>query len=165
MKKIRLFSTKATKGIEGEEEMVVEANGELKFKADQLIDEAYDKGYQAAIDNKSLLTEREAVKQAETKYERGYQYGYQGGFENGKLKGMEIAWDAARKIAADTEFSPNVLYEIFGWRSVVDVFMDNSARDAINKIREYEEKQETEQATKRFKEKLNSGYYGEKYSI
>ena len=93
--------------------MVVQKNGELKIKAEQIIDEAYNRG----------------KNDAKRKIERAYQ------------RGLDDAWEAARKSVywwKDNEEGVKVFKELFdSW--AVDNLFKFSASEAIAKIREYEQ--------------------------
>ena len=99
--------------------MVVQKNGELKIKAEHIIDEAYNRGKNDAKREISLSGE----------YERAYQ------------RGLDDAWEAAKKIVltvADGGLPNETAYVIFGmW--FYQVFRDLSVTEAIEKIRKYEQ--------------------------
>lgn len=83
-------------------------------------------------------------------YEEGYKEGMQLSIDDAKLKeeykhGLSDAWEAARKI---WEYGTTTLREIFGEGIMrMDYFMKFTASEAIEKIRQYEQKKE-EQITK-----------------
>ena len=94
---------------------------------------------------------REAMTNVRNAYDRGYKQGY----KDGKTdiaptyyeKGLNDAWEAARRIVLPSDCYANGLYgsikEIFGLNDYLarGVFTDFSASEAIAKIKEYEEKQ------------------------
>lgn len=58
--------------------------------------------------------------------------------------GLNDAWEAARKIVADTDrggFTLDALREIFGTQGFFCIMQDNTAQEAIDKIKAYEEKE------------------------
>jgi hypothetical protein len=64
--------------------MVVQKHGELIIRAEQIIDEAYKKGWEEACDAHDLYTREEV----DAKYEEAYDKGYQ--------RGLDDAWECAR---------------------------------------------------------------------
>ena len=106
---------------------------------------------------------REAMTNIWNAYDKGYKQGYKDGEDieqkNGAItkaevakmeyeRGLNDAWEAARKIVLPSDCYTNGLYgnmkEIFGLNDYLarGVFTDFSASEAIAKIKEYEEKQE-----------------------
>lgn len=95
---------------------------------------------------------REAMTNVRNAYDRGYKQGYKDGktdtVTTSYEKGLNDAWEAARKIVLPSDCYANGLYgnmkEIFGLNDYLarGVFTDFSALEAIAKIKEYEEKQE-----------------------
>ena len=70
---------------------------------------------------------------------------YDKAFSDGYKRGLEDAWDAAKKIVVDTDhggFKLDTLREIFGTQGYSYIMQDNTAQEAIDKIKAYEEKQE-----------------------
>ena len=79
---------------------------------------------------------------------------YQKGINDGSLdvklrvegayqKGLEDAWEAARKIVADTDhggLASGTLCEIFGTRGYSYIMQENTAQEAIDKIKAYDGK-------------------------
>jgi len=58
-------------------------------------------------------------------------------------KGLSDAWEAARKICTNWVLPDSVLSEIFGMNKTIDDIMkENTASEAIEKIRQYEQKKE-----------------------
>jgi len=123
-------------------------------------------------------------------FNQGYELGYQQGLEDGRRqgvaidgdkrywkgyhaaqddgrkiyqKGLDDAWATARKLCQSEKYGGYEEHcaEIFNRKDMFDVF-DYSASEAIEKIREYEEKQKQEEAKERFREKLESGYFSGK---
>ena len=92
------------------------------------IDRAYQQGY---ADAKSELN---VIDLAHKEIDRKY------------VQGLEDAWEAARKIVHDEGLSIQEVGEIFGTVSFNRIVMENTASEAISKIKEYEEqqKQDTE---------------------
>ena len=72
-----------------------------------------------------------------TDLETAYDYGYDHGYEDGKKE----AWEAAKKIAHSKGLSLQEMRQIFGTASFSSVFIENTASEAIAKIKEYEEQQ------------------------
>ena len=90
-------------------------------------------------------------------YQRGYENGFIAGhlkaeksgqsfYEDGYQRGLNDAWDAARKIALDKEdggLDTATYCEIFGYgKGFGAVLKTFSASEAIEKIRQYEQEQE-----------------------
>ena len=82
-------------------------------------------------------------------YNRGYEDGYKDGRENivdTYDAGLNEAWEYARKIACEVHHGglfAGDLEEIFGTRFTTDIFRDNTASEAIAKIKE-KQKQDDE---------------------
>lgn len=57
-------------------------------------------------------------------------------------RGLADAWEAARKIGCDDGLSLSELIDIFGIDEAGDILKDNTAAEAIAKIRAYEEEKE-----------------------
>ena len=58
--------------------------------------------------------------------------------------GLNDAWEAARRIVVSTDYggiASETLLEIFGMRGYSYIMQDNTAQEAIDKIKAYEEKQ------------------------
>lgn len=100
--------------------------------------------------NESLIWER---------MKRCYDYGYEDGkadtpftdTEKAEKKayerGLDEAWKVATKIiepADDGEYSFNALHTIFGESSIRSILKHNTAIEAIDKIKAYEDKQDAE---------------------
>ena len=99
----------------------------------ELQDAAYQKGYDAGIIASSFVD----------KSDEAYQKGYEEGRKVGIKDGMCEAWEAARKIVADTGhggFAMGALCEIFGTRSYTYIMNENTAQEAVDKIKAYEHK-------------------------
>lgn len=66
-------------------------------------------------------------------------------------KGLEDAWEVAQKLAlnkTDGGMSNEKMRDIFGFQAVYDIFKNHTASEALEKIREYEEKQKTKDEIK-----------------
>jgi len=63
-------------------------------------------------------------------------------YEDGYQRGLNDAWDAARKIASD---NAGRNYSIFGQHFTVEILNTHSASEAIEKIRQYEHGKKEEQ--------------------
>lgn len=72
-------------------------------------------------------------------FEEGKEY-YIQKYSNAYNKGLEDAWECARKITSDVRYDAKTLKQIFGTQLIPDVFK-NSASGAVVKIKEYEEQQ------------------------
>jgi len=60
-------------------------------------------------------------------------------------RGIDDAWEAAKKICTNWMISDRVLAEIFGQCKDIDTIMhENTAQEAINKIKAYEEQQKAD---------------------
>lgn len=99
------------------------------------------------------------VKKIRNSYDKGYKQGFNEGQahqlasddvfresceKSAYEKGLNDAWERARKIVCDKSqngYSLYTLREIFGTASVCGIFGNFSASEAIQKIKEYEEKQ------------------------
>lgn len=90
-------------------------------------------------------------------FDKGYQQGYdfgkkalcdcKGNMEAEYNRGLNEAWEAAKKIIHSNGLSLQKLMQIFGTASTDKVLRENTASEAIAKIKEYEEqKQDAEQA-------------------
>lgn len=92
---------------------------------------------------------KESIRNA---YDKGYKQGFKEGnynkeffcnlnFEHGTNKGLDDAWECARKIALRKDEARNAFHDI----APVKVFEEYSASEAIAKIKEYEEKQKQDE--------------------
>ena len=110
-----------------------------------------------------------AVHDAICSIENRVRHVYNQGFEEGKNyyiqkygnaynKGLEDAWECARKIISDTcygGYDAKTLKQIFGTPVIPDVFK-NSASEAVVKLKEYEEQQkQSEKSCKDCKHGIN----------
>jgi len=88
-----------------------------------------------------------------------YQRGYKAGHEEGKKvsytisyqRGLDDAWEAARKVALNSNdggLGIEELDEIFGCYALQQVFRQYSAQQTIEKIKAYEEKQKADDEIK-----------------
>jgi hypothetical protein len=62
-------------------------------------------------------------------------------------RGLENAWDVARKLAVGTDdggVSISDLYKIFGTESMCTIMKNNTVYDAIDKLKAYEDKQKAD---------------------
>lgn len=99
---------------------------------EQVRKEAYDKGYE----NGFIAGRLKAEKSGQSFYKDGYQ------------RGLNDAWEAARKICTNWVMPDSVLSEIFGMdKTIDDIMKESTASEAIEKIRQYEQRRE-EQITK-----------------
>ena len=92
----------------------------MKIQAQELIDQAYMRGFKAGREDK-------AVGAGEMAYKRG----------------LDDAWECARKICTSVlngGLSYNVMKSIFGTRHVDDILHENTASEAIEKIKAWEQK-------------------------
>ena len=66
-------------------------------------------------------------------------------------RGLNDAWEAARKIVVDTDrggFTLDALKDIFGTQSYTYIMQDNTAQEIIDKIKAYEKKQKADDEIK-----------------
>ena len=136
-------------------------------RARHVFNQGYELGYQQR--------DKDFIKKEEKAYQKGLedgkQVGYDKGYEDGARcqdevqyqKGLDDAWATARKLFSD--MSEKEIEAIFpnewnngGFRALIEL----KPQEAIEKIREYEEKQKQEEAKERFREKLESGYFSGK---
>lgn len=87
-----------------------------------------------------------------TQLNRAYMYGHEQGkkvscnyrkedMESEYNRGLNEAWEAARKIILNDSLSWRKLIQIFGTASLERIMKRNTASEAISKIKEYEEQQ------------------------
>jgi len=88
----------------------------LKTQVLTCIEAAYDKGYKAAKQDVIAVGNK-------SEYERG----------------LNDAWECAKKIAADNGLNYDELEKIFGYQSITAIFGRFSASEAVAKIKEYED--------------------------
>lgn len=106
-----------------------EAESKYREIRDELEKQAYQRGYEKAYDT--------AYADAEEIYESGKRAMYQ--------KGLKDAWEAARKICLEEDdggIPASAIKDIFNVRNYRYAVKDYSASEAIEKIRQYEQKQE-----------------------
>ena len=104
-----------------------EAESKYREIRDELEKQAYQRGYKEAYDT--------AYADAEEIHESGKRAMYQ--------KGLKDAWEAARKICTNWVLSDSLLSKIFGIdKTIDDVMKENTASEAIEKIRAYEQEKE-----------------------
>ena len=94
----------------------------IRRQAQELIDQAYERGFKAGKEE-FVTTEAKVVNEA-----------YQ--------KGLDDAWEAARKIAS---MSYSEQFDVFNERGNANIFGCNSASEAIEKIRQYEEQKKADE--------------------
>lgn len=102
-----------------------EAESKYREIRDELEKQAYQRGYEEAYDT--------AYADAEGIYESGKRAMYQ--------KGLKDAWEAARKISSTDSATRD---EIFGLVITSNIFDENTASEAIEKIRQYEQEKDEE---------------------
>ena len=90
----------------------------LKTQVLTCIEAAYDKGYKAAKQDVVAVGNK-------SEYERG----------------LNDAWECAKKIVITDRLSCDELEKIFGYRSVDTIFRIFSASEVVTKIKEYEDRQ------------------------
>lgn len=112
--------------------------GGMQRQAQELIKQAYNRGY------------TEGYSKAETDYHAKTEDDRQSSYE----LGLDVAWDAARKIMLDEGYSKEELGYIFSDYDnplhAIDfhgILRDHSASEAIEKIKAYEEKKREEEET------------------
>lgn len=107
------------------------------------------------------LVRSDYQKKVDEAYQRGYDKGYADKTNNDKVckdlakdiyqRGLNDAWEAARKIVLNPEDSGIILTDLFvmfGHRSIQSVFRNYSASEAIAKLKAYGEKQKAEDEIK-----------------
>lgn len=108
-------------------------------------------------DYKKILSEtiESVTDNIKTQFHKACMYGYEEGkkfscdckdnMESEYNRGLNEAWEAASKIILNNGLSLKELKQIFGTASFDKVMKENTASEAISKIKEYEEqKQDTE---------------------
>lgn len=85
--------------------MVVQKNGELIIRAEQIIDEAYKKGWEEACDAHDLYTREEV----DAKYEEAYDKGYQRGLDDCIY--AKIAQAEPEKVDDEIRVGDEVIYQ------------------------------------------------------
>ena len=100
-----------------------EAESKYREIRDELEKQAYQRGYKEANDT--------AYADAEEIYDSGKRAMYQ--------KGLKDAWDVARKISVMDSATRD---EIFGLVITSNIFDENTAAEAIEKIRQYEQEKD-----------------------
>ena len=99
-------------------------------RIDNIFEEGYKQGWNDAVNAHDLMTEE----QAEARIEKQYQTG----FEDGWMQARKIVNDYADAFGKTRE-------DIFGFSGYRDVLNHFTASEALQKIREYEQKQGTEE--------------------
>lgn len=110
-----------------------------------LQDDAYNKGYAQCQDDYS-----DALKHAkDTAYKKGLHDGESKCvYCNEYQRGLDDAWEAAKKIVCDDELDWNTLLHIFNRGNFDGIFGDYSASEAIAKLKAYEEKRKADDEIK-----------------
>lgn len=103
----------------------------------ELADKAYQNGMKDGMEKS-----REAIKNLSEQNRKDFEDMYDSGYG----EGLKDAWEAAQKI---WEHSEKELYDIFGYYMRFDVFTKTSASEAIEKIRQYEQKQDESEESKK----------------
>lgn len=120
-------------GLKDREEVAKEAYQRGFLDGKKRPETDYATGYNDAKREISLSGEYEKV------YKRGYEEAKTEFYDNRYQEGLEDAWEAARKIANEDNDSVN--FEVFGYTDAFAIIDEFTAKEAIEKIREYEEKQ------------------------
>ena len=120
---------------------------------EQVGKEAYDNGYETAK-HECEDCNANAVKIADDKAHEAYQKGYENGFiaghlkaeksgqsfyEDGYQRGLNDAWEAARKVVALSTVDRR---KVFGSEYMYSILENHTASEAIEKIRQYKQEQE-----------------------
>jgi len=110
-----------------------------------LQDDAYNKGYAQCQDDYG-----DALKHAkDTAYKKGLHDGESKcGYCNEYQRGLNEAWEAARKIVCDEELDWNTLLHLFNRGNFEGIFGGFSPSEAIAKLKSYKEKQKAEDKIK-----------------
>ena len=98
--------------------------------------------------------------------DEAYNRGYEDGRKVGIKDGMCEAWEAARKIVVDTDhggIALGTLGEIFGTQGYSYIMRENTAQEAIDKIKAYEDKQKADDEIKVGDEVVTKT--GKKYTV
>lgn len=94
---------------------------------DAIKQEEYEKGYKTAKVQCNIQAEKDLREVGERHYQ----------------KGLNDAWEAARKICTNWVLSDSVLSEIFGMdKTIDDIMKENTASEVIAKIQAYEQEKE-----------------------
>ena len=104
----------------------------IRKHASELIEQAYQLGYQEGVES-CARDVGQACKDAKN---------------DGITEGRNEAWEAARKISSCEGLTTEELFEIFSYKGVGAIVTTNSASEAIEKIRAYEEKKKQEEDKK-----------------
>lgn len=105
-----------------------EVLNELTFKTQELHRAIFDKGY-----------------------EQGFNEGFNDGKAQGRNEGLFEAWECAREIVADMvepHFRSGYMVDIFGCESAITAMKNNSASEAVKRIKAWEEKQKADSEIK-----------------
>lgn len=105
----------------------------MKRQAQDLIDQAYQHGYQKAEEDYHIQSEKDR----DSSYQCGYEYGVE--------QGRNQAWEAAKRVSCGTlvgGYSYNDLIKIFGTPVYDNIFTKNTASEAIEKLKAWEQKQQ-----------------------
>jgi len=111
---------------------------------------AFNNGYKKCLED----MKHDKGKENSIGYKIGYKKGYIDGLnrisdyedkirKEAYEKGLSDAWEAARKICTNWVLPDSVLSEIFGMdKTIDDIMKENTASEAIEKIRQYEQEKE-----------------------
>lgn len=88
-------------------------------------------------------------------FDKGYEQGCNEGFNNGRAQGrtegLFEAWECARKIVADMvepHFKSGYMVDMFGCESAITAMKNNSASEAVKRVKAWEEKQKADSEIK-----------------
>lgn len=104
------------------------------------------------------LVRKDIEERVDEAYQKGYDKGYADKTNNDEVgkelakdvyqRGLDDAWEAARKIVCDDELDWNTLLHIFNRGNFEGIFGDFSPSEAIAKLKAYEEKQKVDDEIK-----------------
>lgn len=106
---------------------------------DKELEEAYQKGYDAAWVNVGECEDRVA-KQA---YQKGFEAGQHEATTLEYQQGLDDAWECMKAIAFLNK--PRDMRDFFGCSTLGDVLIDYTASEAIEKLKAYEERQKADE--------------------
>lgn len=134
---------------------------DFKNNADKLLNDAYLCG-KADQQKETADHLADINKQVEEARQEGKEYGLDESDMREAVsyqKGLDDAWEAARKIVCDEDFSMNELYKIFRKGSSDEILMDFTATEALERIKAYEkEKQKADDEIKVGDEVICNGH-------
>ena len=97
------------------------------------------------LDNIKSSLKGDRQKAIEEAYQKGFEAGQHEATTLEYQQGLDDAWVAAKKICTNWMISDQTLAEIFGQCKDIDTIMhENTAQEAINKIKAYEESQKAD---------------------